>query len=349
MTKTRFPRSQPQALQTSNVSQARVWRNPRRISLNEFPGELAGDFLEDVDRDFLEDDFSWHSFTQKWGEKTGDPKKIQWLKTIHLRKIRSTKKPDPNFCGTHVGGLAGDFPGGFVGALFSCKDQKRPGSLLLSLGGAIQTFAWGRPGPIPGPKGVPSRFAMCFVLQRFRAIHHPAPELRWAKSPIANRYRSANVANSRKPFRSSTWNECQTNERQLHDSSLQHNERRVCEDEFLCFGGRYDRQRTLAIRIAAITLASDSAITMARFRPSKLPSVPSRIGPGRAETDFLATSIKMRRKESGSKIRGNTRQLKESRSMKFGSAENWSNAYLKKLLTRVSKPVPGGPRKEELG
>ena len=35
------------------------------------------------------------------------------------------------------------------------------------------------------------------------------------------------------------------------------------------FRGEYDRQRTLAIRIAAITLASDSVITIARFRPSK--------------------------------------------------------------------------------
>ena len=34
--------------------------------------------------------------------------------------------------------------------------------------------------------------------------------------------------------------------------------------------GRYGRQRTPAIRIAAITLASDSAITLARFRPSKV-------------------------------------------------------------------------------
>ena len=38
------------------------------------------------------------------------------------------------------------------------------------------------------------------------------------------------------------------------------------------FRGRYDRQRTLVIRIAAITLASDSAITLERFRPSKLSS-----------------------------------------------------------------------------
>ena len=47
----------------------------------------------------------------------------------------------------------------------------------------------------------------------------------------------------------------------------QHNERKVCEDQILCF---FDRQRTLVIRIAAMTLASDSAITLARFRPSKV-------------------------------------------------------------------------------
>ena len=33
---------------------------------------------------------------------------------------------------------------------------------------------------------------------------------------------------------------------------------------------RYDRQRTLAIPIAAITLASDSAIPIVRFRPPKV-------------------------------------------------------------------------------
>ena len=49
----------------------------------------------------------------------------------------------------------------------------------------------------------------------------------------------------------------------------QRNERRAYEDQILCFGGRYELQRTLAIRIAAITLASDSAITIARFGPSK--------------------------------------------------------------------------------
>ena len=39
------------------------------------------------------------------------------------------------------------------------------------------------------------------------------------------------------------------------------------------FRGGYDCQRTIAIRIAAITLASDSAITIARFRPSKVQKV----------------------------------------------------------------------------
>ena len=37
---------------------------------------------------------------------------------------------------------------------------------------------------------------------------------------------------------------------------------------------RFDRQRMLVIRIAAITLASDSAITIARFCPSKHVEIP---------------------------------------------------------------------------
>ena len=41
--------------------------------------------------------------------------------------------------------------------------------------------------------------------------------------------------------------------------------------------GRYDRQRTLVIRIAAITLASDSAITLARFRPAKIKNILARL------------------------------------------------------------------------
>ena len=43
----------------------------------------------------------------------------------------------------------------------------------------------------------------------------------------------------------------------------QRNERGAHEDQFLCFRGRYERQRTLAIRMTPITLASNSA----RFRP----------------------------------------------------------------------------------
>ena len=48
------------------------------------------------------------------------------------------------------------------------------------------------------------------------------------------------------------------------------------EDKFLCLRGTHDRQRTLVIRIAAITLTSDSAITIAQFRPSKYASRPWR-------------------------------------------------------------------------
>ena len=41
---------------------------------------------------------------------------------------------------------------------------------------------------------------------------------------------------------------------------------------FCVFGGRYDHQRTLVIRIAARTLPSDSAIAIVRFCPSKEPN-----------------------------------------------------------------------------
>ena len=64
-------------------------------------------------------------------------------------------------------------------------------------------------------------------------------------------------------------------ERILHQSTpiarfeSQHNERGAYEDQILCFRERYELQQTLTIRIAAITLASDSATTIARFRPSK--------------------------------------------------------------------------------
>ena len=65
----------------------------------------------------------------------------------------------------------------------------------------------------------------------------------------------------------------------------QRNERRVYEDQILCFfGGRYDHQRTLVIRIAAISLASDSSTTIARFRSSKTPTLGTPLplaGPGK--------------------------------------------------------------------
>ena len=61
------------------------------------------------------------------------------------------------------------------------------------------------------------------------------------------------------------------NERQSRcDSNRSTTKYRVNEDCFLCFGWRYERQQTLPIRIAAVTLACDSAITVARFRPSKV-------------------------------------------------------------------------------
>ena len=50
-----------------------------------------------------------------------------------------------------------------------------------------------------------------------------------------------------------------------------HNERGPVRTNFCASGGgRYGRQRPLAIRIAMITLACDSAITIARFLPSKV-------------------------------------------------------------------------------
>ena len=63
-----------------------------------------------------------------------------------------------------------------------------------------------------------------------------------------------------------------TNKRQSRDSNrsgMNAGSARTPPTKFCIFRGRYDRQRTLLIRIAAITLASDSAITLARFRPSK--------------------------------------------------------------------------------
>ena len=90
----------------------------------------------------------------------------------------------------------------------------------------------------------------------------------WRENPLSrNRFPTIN---SRKPFRSSTWNEYYTKERQSRDSNRSATNAGSTRTKFCVFRGRYDCQRTLVIRIAAITLASDSAITIARFRPSKL-------------------------------------------------------------------------------
>ena len=67
-----------------------------------------------------------------------------------------------------------------------------------------------------------------------------------------------------------TWNEYYTNECQSLDSSRSATNTGSTRTKFCVFRGNYDRQRTLVIRIASITLASDSAITLARFRPSKV-------------------------------------------------------------------------------
>ena len=81
--------------------------------------------------------------------------------------------------------------------------------------------------------------------------------LRWTKAPIATF--------SERRSSMYTWNECYASECQS-----QRNECRVCKDQILSFWGADDRQRTLVIEIAAITLASDSAITIAPFGQSKV-------------------------------------------------------------------------------
>ena len=89
------------------------------------------------------------------------------------------------------------------------------------------------------------------------------------QSPIASVQRSQ--VNSHKPFCSSTWDKYYTNERQSRDSNRSATNAGSTSTKFCVFRGQYDRQRTLVFRIAAVTLASYSAITIARFRPSKLP------------------------------------------------------------------------------
>ena len=79
---------------------------------------------------------------------------------------------------------------------------------------------------------------------------------------------------------SCTWNEYYTNERQSRDSNRSAANAGPMRTKSCVLGGRYELQRTLAIRIAAITLASDSGITIARFRPLNATATTMNIGQG---------------------------------------------------------------------
>ena len=59
------------------------------------------------------------------------------------------------------------------------------------------------------------------------------------------------------------------NERQSRDSNRSATNVGSMRTKFCVFRGIYDCQRTLVIRISVVTLASDSATTLARFRPPK--------------------------------------------------------------------------------
>ena len=75
---------------------------------------------------------------------------------------------------------------------------------------------------------------------------------------------------SRKPFRNSRWNKCYTNECQSRDSiRIAVQRTRGLWGPNSVFWGRYEHQRALVVRIAVITLASNSVIAIARFCPSK--------------------------------------------------------------------------------
>ena len=103
------------------------------------------------------------------------------------------------------------------------------------------------------------------------------------QSPIASVQRTR--FNSRRPFCRSTWNEHYTNERQSHDSNRSATNAGVYEDQNSVFlGGDMTAKRTLVIRIAAIILASDSAMTLARFRPSKVRIIPTKDHPSRGSS-----------------------------------------------------------------
>ena len=58
----------------------------------------------------------------------------------------------------------------------------------------------------------------------------------------------------------------------------------------------------------------------ARPGPILLPSVPYRIGPGRAEADFLATSERKKRKKRENEMRKKAKMMKTKRSKFLGKA-----------------------------
>ena len=121
--------------------------------------------------------------------------------------------------------------------------------------------------PHPGPRSIVA-LAFCFVMWR-ASLDGPNRQ-----SPIASVQRTRSTLASHS--RNSMWNEYYTNERQSRDSNRNATNAGSTRTNFCVFRGRYDRQRTLVIRIAAITLASDSAITIVRFRPSKRASLMTR-------------------------------------------------------------------------
>ena len=88
------------------------------------------------------------------------------------------------------------------------------------------------------------------------------------QSPIASVQRTQSTLGGH--FAVPTWNEYCTNECQSRDSNRSARNAGSTRTKFCFLGELYDRQRMLALRIAAKTLASDSAITIARFRPSKI-------------------------------------------------------------------------------
>ena len=104
-------------------------------------------------------------------------------------------------------------------------------------------------------------------------------KLRWAKSPNANRQSlvfsergQLSQALPRFHMERILLNYCPQQWTPIVRFESQRNERRAYEDQILSFEGGSELQWTLAIRIAAITLASDSAITMVRIRASKATS-----------------------------------------------------------------------------